>query len=145
MNKNICKICPLRNTCKVECGGSCGLEGRGGIDMWATSPDAGWSSSYREEGKVWKELGTVPVGGWKYEDERKSSYRATFKWRDGLRTWENVETGEIVTRIVKSYYKEFDYINPEIENNDLCFYCGSDNGPQGEYRQGWDCCQCGCN
>jgi hypothetical protein len=30
-------------------------------------------------------------------------------------------------------------------NTDICVYCGYDNGPQGEGRQGWDCGMCGGN
>lgn len=30
-------------------------------------------------------------------------------------------------------------------NTDICAYCGSDNGPDGEFRQGFDCGVCGGN
>jgi len=29
--------------------------------------------------------------------------------------------------------------------SDLCLYCGADNGVNGEFRSGWDCCHCGGN
>lgn len=139
---SICKVCPLRNGCKLEIG-SCGL-GREGY--WAPSPDRGTISSYRKEGDCWRELGIVAVGEWKYEAERISPFRATFKWRDGLRAWRNVETGEVAFRVREGFFKEFDHI-PEgwSDREDVCCYCGASNGPQGEYRMGFDCCQCGCN
>lgn len=31
------------------------------------------------------------------------------------------------------------------EYHDICSYCGADNGPVGEYRNGFDCCCCGGN
>jgi hypothetical protein len=36
---------------------------------------------------------------------------------------------------------------PEVghEADDYCGYCGANNGPDGKYRQGYDCCQCGGN
>lgn len=36
-----------------------------------------------------------------------------------------------------------DFFGPP--GHDLCYYCGGDNGPNGEWRQGWDCCYCGAN
>lgn len=36
-------------------------------------------------------------------------------------------------------------VRPEYEGHDLCGYCGADNGVNGEYRHGFDCCACGSN
>ena len=49
--------------------------------------------------------------------------------------------GPIEEVVVPHYYSEVLGGN----GNDVCFYCGADNGPNGEYRMGWDCCVCGGN
>ena len=43
----------------------------------------------------------------------------------------------------KHYRKQ--RVRAGLEGHDICSYCGADNGPNGEYRQGWDCVWCGGN
>jgi hypothetical protein len=49
-------------------------------------------------------------------------------------------------RLSEPYFKIIKkIILPEFRGNDVCCYCGQDNGPNGEYRNGFDCCHCGGN
>lgn len=52
--------------------------------------------------------------------------------------------GDFFTKITENF---FSFISPAPghEGHDICQYCGADNGPNGEYRQGWDCYNCGSN
>src|SRR5690606_25562374 len=34
-------------------------------------------------------------------------------------------------------------LNRDRVDHDFCRYCGTDNGPNGAYRLGYDCCHCG--
>ena len=64
--------------------------------------------------------------------------------RAGVSRWVNVETGEISFEYDESEFDEIVTPDELVENgHDVCFYCGADNGPNGESRVGFDCCQCG--
>ena len=54
----------------------------------------------------------------------------------------NIYTGE--TRLSHSYRTVLE-VPEHLAGHDLCLYCGTDNGENGEYRMGYDCCMCGSN
>ena len=37
------------------------------------------------------------------------------------------------------------FVPDSMKGSDICCYCGADNGPNGEYRNGFDCYYCGSN
>lgn len=53
-----------------------------------------------------------------------------------------VPAGTFFEEVLPDYYREH---RGDLVAHDICMYCGTDNGPAGEYRQGWDCWQCGGN
>ncbi len=84
------------------------------------------------------EMSMVPVGE-AFIRTASGGGPVQVSFQDGLRTWSDGET-----EVLHHHFKTF--IVPEgVQNNDICGYCGADNGPAGEYRNGFDCCICGCN
>ncbi|NOZ80481.1 MAG: hypothetical protein GXP63_02315 [DPANN group archaeon] len=85
------------------------------------------------------EIGDIPTGK---ETRSEVSSDIAFIYREMKRTWllpsgeTEVEIHEVKDRIETS---------PELEGHDICWYCGTDNGPNGEDRMGFDCCFCGSN
>lgn len=59
----------------------------------------------------------------------------------GNRLWLQRD-GKLYSEPVK--YRSFEWVG-EGPAHDICGYCGQDNGPNGESRNGWDCCYCGGN
>jgi hypothetical protein len=56
--------------------------------------------------------------------------------------------GEIAIAAYKVSGKFLSYENnpvPKEPRHDRCYYCDTDNGPNGAYRDGWDCFMCGSN
>lgn len=54
-----------------------------------------------------------------------------------------VKVGELFSHISNNYYRELRGFPP---NHDICGYCGADNTSadgKTNYRNGWDCCNCG--
>lgn len=68
---------------------------------------------------------------------------ANIKSRCGYVPNGEYSVGDIVSVMVENYYAEYDA--SAIGANDFCTYCGTDNGPGGTYRQGYDCYACGGN
>lgn len=97
----------------------------------------------------------TPRGEWsewtKFGDtdrRRRDMIRTVLIVRDCTITKENHlpkgehKFGQLVSKVVKNYYAD---MNSVQEQSDFCCYCGTDNGPNGENRNGWDCCGCGGN
>lgn len=78
-------------------------------------------------------LEVFPTGPWE-ENARK-----TLRKRDAIRVYGSLGSGEVREELVRHYYTE------QLVEGDICFYCGHNNGPQGEDRVGWDCGWCGGN
>jgi len=87
-------------------------------------------------GYVWVEESTEPHGDW------YSVFRY-LECRDAVRTYRHLITGERVQRVIKRYDSRPSALAPE--GHDICVYCGTDNGPNGELRYGFDCACCGGN
>lgn len=60
----------------------------------------------------------------------------------GFENGQTYKVGQIVEE--KGVFHKMEY-RGERAQHDICGYCGTDNGPNGEHRQGWDCCMCGGN
>lgn len=73
----------------------------------------------------------LPVGDYRLEEK--------------LHVWELVQ--DAIDKDGKVSYGYFSYqLIPEADReHDFCLYCGADNGPHGELRQGFDCYWCGGN
>lgn len=102
-------------------------------------------------------------GGWMYESDSRysgfemlqqidrvgepvvghSSGAAIRMEQDGLAYARNDE-GVIISFLKIGYYSSWEPL-PGFEDNDICAYCGADNGKDSEYRNGYDCCVCGSN
>lgn len=76
--------------------------------------------------------------------EGTSSGAATLIHQAGLHFAKHKVTGEVIARESPEYYSYWRPF-PETKGHDICAYCGTDNGEHGEYRMGYDCCQCGGN
>ena len=102
-------------------------------------------------------------GGWMYENDSRysgfemletvdkvgepvvghSSGAAIRMNQDGIGYARN-SSGVIISTIKVGYFSFWEPL-PGFETHDICGYCGSDNGANGEYRIGYDCCVCGSN
>ena len=104
------------------------------MDYWARYPGDTCESSDPEFG-AWKVvtrfqlIASNPVGELANRDIHKSE-----------KTYVHSVSGEVV----KTSPKKHTSFSASGEN-DICSYCGADNGIGGEFRQGWDCCCCGGN
>lgn len=74
-----------------------------------------------------------PVGEWT-DWENGPSAGVAFRYRDAI------VSGAVVPR----YYREVRLSGDALEG-DICPYCGTNNGRDGEYRNGCDCYYCGSN
>ena len=61
---------------------------------------------------------------------------------DGIRFASDGE--RVITRTIPSYFSHW-VPKPHVRGHDICFYCGTSNGLNGELRQVHDCCYCGSN
>jgi hypothetical protein len=85
-------------------------------------------------GAIW-EVSVTPVGP---ITETRLEYATRFT-QDGERLWSN---GRIQLR--PGYFRK-DILDVGHETDDICSYCGSNNGPGGRDRYGYDCVYCGGN
>ncbi len=63
---------------------------------------------------------------------------------DGVRAVFDFAGNHVSTERVKGYFAR-QILPPNAPNDDYCGYCGHSNGPNGEFRQGYDCQNCGGN
>jgi hypothetical protein len=59
--------------------------------------------------------------------------------QDAIRTW-----SDGTSDVVQDYYARM-IVPPHLKGHDLCPYCGTDNGPHGEWRSHGECYGCGCS
>ena len=78
------------------------------------------------------------------EPVKADSSGAAVRWnQDGMGYARNAQG--VVISTIKHYYYSFWQPLPGLEEHDICGYCGSDNGANSEYRNGYDCGVCGSN
>jgi hypothetical protein len=73
-----------------------------------------------------------------YGDERQEERGVIVScYQDAIRTW-----SDGTSEIVKNHYARM-VVPPELKGHDLCPYCGTDNGAEGEWRTHGECYGCG--
>lgn len=120
------------------------------------------TSSTTFKGKTWKEIDedegydivavatgdTRPIREWgepyrlKDVTRRHRDARETYKLLKPMQIGKALYAGDYCV-ISPNYYTE--NTEEHCGHGDYCGYCGAFNGPQGEYRMGFDCYNCGCN
>jgi hypothetical protein len=80
------------------------------------------------------EVSIIPYG----EERREERGKITKVYQDAIRTW-----SDGTSEVVRDNYVRI-LVPPHLKGHDLCPYCGTDNGLEGEWRLYGACHGCGC-